>query len=68
MTDLQMPQMTGEELISKLKGNPETASIPVIVFSNSDLDKVIINDVTIVQKSNVTLNTLLELIDNYFIW
>ncbi len=32
VTDMMMPGMTGGELISKLKDNPATAGIPVIVL------------------------------------
>jgi CheY-like chemotaxis protein len=33
VTDLDMPQMSGTELISALKANPETALIPIIVVA-----------------------------------
>ncbi len=33
ITDLTMPQMDGFTLLEKLKGDPETASIPVVVVS-----------------------------------
>ncbi len=33
ITDLQMPKMTGSELITRLKGNPRTAGIPVVVLA-----------------------------------
>lgn len=33
VTDLQMPKMTGSELISALKGRPETATIPIVVLA-----------------------------------
>ena len=33
ITDLQMPGMTGHELISQLKGDPRTAGIPIVVLS-----------------------------------
>lgn len=47
ITDLQMPYMTGRELCEKLCGNPQTASIPVLVLtargyalSNDDLERL----------------------------
>jgi two-component system, OmpR family, alkaline phosphatase synthesis response regulator PhoP len=33
ITDYQMPQLTGLELIEKLRSNPQTASIPVIMLT-----------------------------------
>jgi CheY-like chemotaxis protein len=33
VTDMQMPKMSGTELITALKGNPETAGIPIIIVA-----------------------------------
>lgn len=33
ITDMQMPKMSGSELITVLKKNPETAMIPVIIVA-----------------------------------
>jgi len=33
VTDLQMPKMSGDELITALKSKPETAGIPIIVLA-----------------------------------
>jgi CheY-like chemotaxis protein len=33
VTDMQMPKMSGSELITALKGNPETAHIPIIIVA-----------------------------------
>jgi CheY-like chemotaxis protein len=33
VTDMQMPKMSGSELITALKNNPETASIPIIIVA-----------------------------------
>jgi CheY-like chemotaxis protein len=33
VTDLNMPKMTGSELITALKANPETANIPVVIIA-----------------------------------
>ena len=33
ITDIQMPAMSGDELITELKGNPHTAAIPILVLS-----------------------------------
>jgi CheY-like chemotaxis protein len=32
-TDMQMPKMTGSELITALKKNPQTAGIPIIIVA-----------------------------------
>jgi CheY-like chemotaxis protein len=33
VTDMQMPKMSGSELITALKSNPETAGIPIIIVA-----------------------------------
>lgn len=33
VTDMQMPRMSGSELITALKAKPETASIPIIIVA-----------------------------------
>jgi CheY-like chemotaxis protein len=33
VTDMQMPKMSGSELITALKKNPKTASIPIIIVA-----------------------------------
>jgi len=33
VTDIQMPKMSGSELISAVKANPETAAVPVIIVA-----------------------------------
>jgi CheY-like chemotaxis protein len=33
VTDMQMPKMSGSQLITALKKNPETASIPIIIVA-----------------------------------
>lgn len=35
VTDLQMPKMSGDELIAALRARPSTADIPVIVLTGS---------------------------------
>jgi CheY-like chemotaxis protein len=41
VTDMNMPKMSGKELIDALKNNPETASIPLIIVEGrgSGLDE-----------------------------
>src|SRR5574337_2171852 len=38
ITDVEMPKMSGVELISALKSKPETASIPVVVLAGRRTD------------------------------
>lgn len=40
ITDMQMPKMTGTELITALKAKPETADIPIVIVAgkNSGFD------------------------------
>jgi CheY-like chemotaxis protein len=33
VTDIQMPKMSGTELITVLKGNPATAAIPIVIVA-----------------------------------
>jgi CheY-like chemotaxis protein len=33
VTDIQMPKMNGTELITAVKGNPETAGIPIVIVA-----------------------------------
>jgi CheY-like chemotaxis protein len=36
VTDMQMPKMSGSELITALKSKPETAGIPIIIVARQD--------------------------------
>jgi DNA-binding response OmpR family regulator len=45
LTDYEMPKMKGPELIRKLKSNPATKDIPVIILSAHDTDEKIIEAV-----------------------
>jgi CheY-like chemotaxis protein len=33
-TDMQMPKMSGDELITALKSNPKTANVPIIIVAS----------------------------------
>ena len=60
VTDLQMPKMTGSELISVVRSRPETSGVPIIVvagrrsssepFDESRADFVIYKDIDINQQ------------------
>ena len=41
LLDLLMPEMDGYEVMKKLKGNPETEKIPVILFTAAPPEEVI---------------------------
>ena len=67
VTDLQMPKMSGSELITALKGKPETAGVPIIVLarrvSGSDLSELranfsICKDIDIEAQLGKTLDEL----------
>jgi CheY-like chemotaxis protein len=36
VTDIQMPKMSGTELITALKSQPKTAAIPVVIVASKD--------------------------------
>jgi len=38
MLDLNMPRVSGMEVLKKIKGDPQTKDIPVVVFTSSDDD------------------------------
>lgn len=42
ITDYQMPEMKGTELVAKIKANPLTKDIPVLILSSNDDDSVIL--------------------------
>ena len=39
LIDLEMPKMNGFELIEKIRANPETAHIPMIIISSRTAEK-----------------------------
>ena len=39
LLDIMMPEMDGLEVLTRIKGNPDTASIPVILLSAKALDE-----------------------------
>ncbi len=69
ITDLQMPKMTGFELIRAVKGNPHTARIPVVVLASQQpglaakenrADYAICKDIDIEQQLESALNAALR--------
>jgi CheY-like chemotaxis protein len=68
VTDMQMPKMSGSELITALKAHPETANIPIIILAgkNSGLanqeqraDSAIFKDIDIEAQLEKALETIL---------
>lgn len=68
ITDMQMPKMSGSELITALKAHPETANIPIIILAgkNSGLanqeqraDSAIFKDIDIEAQLEKALETIL---------
>jgi len=73
ITDMQMPKMSGSELITILKSRPETASIPVVIlagkqsgFENSEkrANFVIFKDIDIETQLAKALKALLGHVDS----
>ncbi len=65
LLDLLLPEVDGYEILKKIRENPKTKSIPVIVFSNLSEEKDIkkAQDLGIVEfmvKSNFTLDELAQ--------
>jgi CheY-like chemotaxis protein len=67
VTDMQMPKMSGSELITALKAKPETASVPIIVVAgrssgNAESEKranfTIYKDIDIEAQLSKALDTL----------
>ncbi|HWF02896.1 MAG TPA: response regulator [Candidatus Angelobacter sp.] len=66
-TDLQMPRLSGPELIDAIRANPETANIPLVVLAAKPLSgdvqeprahSVIYKDVNIETQMKQTLDSL----------
>src|ERR1700677_3413293 len=69
VTDMQMPKMSGSELITALKKNPETAKIPIIIVAGraSGFDEkekranfAIYKDIDIQSQLNKALDSIME--------
>ncbi|MGD1090202.1 MAG: response regulator, partial [Verrucomicrobiota bacterium] len=69
VTDMQMPKMSGSELITHLKKNSETASIPIIIVAGraSGFDEkekranfAIYKDIDIQSQLNKALDSIME--------
>lgn len=63
--DIVMPKMDGIETLKRLKKNPRTSSIPIIIASNVDQAEKVneckqLGAVDYFVKSNITINSLAE--------
>lgn len=41
LTDIHMPEMDGVELLEKIKGDPSTAALPVVMITTESRDEVV---------------------------
>jgi CheY-like chemotaxis protein len=66
--DLAMPGMKGDEVLKRLKADPNTADIPVVVVTSHDLDdgqRAGLSDArAIVQKKDLSVETLQRALDS----
>lgn len=70
VTDLQMPKMDGYELIRKLRAEPQTATVPIVVlaaataktetFADPGADFVIFKDIDIASQLRLVLQKALH--------
>jgi DNA-binding response OmpR family regulator len=42
ITDIMLPFVSGLEIVSKIKSNPETKDLPVIILSGVGLEKIVL--------------------------
>ena len=66
--DLSMPGMRGDEVLDRLKADPATSDIPVIVVTSQDLDapmrtRLATNARAIVQKRDISVEALARALD-----
>ncbi len=64
LLDLMMPQMSGFEVLTAIKGNPETAKIPVLIVSadseRDDADKALAMGAEYFFEKPLQLNEIVE--------
>ena len=69
LLDLNLPDMTGEEVLQELKASPQTASIPVIVVTGEVMgervEKLVARGATGVMEKPYRVQDLLKLVDRY---
>jgi len=70
LLDLMMPGMDGFEVLDKLKTDPRTASVPVVIQTARNLtaqerEKLKAGAIRIIEKGSVPLNQLVEELNSY---
>jgi CheY-like chemotaxis protein len=65
--DLSMPHLDGEAVVQKLRENPETAGLPIIIFTaktltNEELTRLDVPSHMIVRKGHLSMTNLRELV------
>lgn len=60
ITDLQMPEMDGNQLIEKLKSSPKTATIPIVVLKGKDS----LNDATYDPRADCAIFKDIDIVAN----
>jgi CheY-like chemotaxis protein len=66
--DLAMPGMKGDEVLERLKNDPETAQIPVVVVTSHELDADMRSRLSgharaILQKKDLSVETLAQALE-----
>ena len=69
LLDLMLPDMSGQDVIEKLKNSPETAHIPIIIFSNladkAEVEKALAHGALMyLVKSNTLPSELVDIVIN----
>jgi len=70
LLDMVLPKKSGFEVLRELKGNPETASIPVFILSNLAQDQDIQEGKALgaedyIVKSNTSLSAIVDKVANF---
>ena len=70
LLDMVLPKKSGFEVLRELKGNPETASIPVFILSNLAQDQDIQEGIAqgaedYIVKSNTSLSAIVDKVANF---
>lgn len=73
LLDLNMPQMSGKELLEEIKNDPDLRSIPVVVLTSSSQEDDILKSYNLHANCYITkpvelkgLNNIVNAIDNFW--
>ena len=64
LLDMMMPEMNGWEFLEKVKTDPKTESIPVVLASASRVDHDSLHSASVIQKP-IRLNALLDSVEHF---